>query len=282
MMVLARPDAMAEIHLTGRAASPGLAIGPVAMLTTAVAKRTNVGDPAQETAALQAAIEAATAEIAGLIESVQGEVADILEFQVAMIEDDALAEGAYHAIAAGTAADQAWRAALDAEIAGYRAAEDEYFRARAVDLVDIRDRVLAHLGGADKVAKIACGSIVAGEDITPSAFLAADWTRGGGIVLAAGSPSSHVAMLAYARRPQGRRTRPVFMERPEAGLGAGRWRRRHRDLRSRTRNTPHVRAPNGGRERCAGRGRGRPRRTRAHGWRPSNLGSSQCRCSPRA
>jgi phosphotransferase system enzyme I (PtsI) len=190
---------MAEIHLTGRAASPGLAIGPVAMLTTAVAKRTNVGDPAQETAALQAAIEAATAEIAGLIESVQGEVADILEFQVAMIEDDALAEGAYHAIAAGTAADQAWRAALDAEIAGYRAAEDEYFRARAVDLVDIRDRVLAHLGGADKVAKIACGSIVAGEDITPSAFLAADWTRGGGIVLAAGSPSSHVAMLARAR-----------------------------------------------------------------------------------
>jgi phosphoenolpyruvate-protein phosphotransferase (PTS system enzyme I) len=190
---------MAEIHLTGRAASPGLAIGPVTVLTTAVAQRTNVGDPAQETAALQAAIKAATAEIVGLIESVGGEGADILEFQVAMIEDDALAEGAYRAISAGAAADRAWRAALDEEIAGYRVAEDELFRARAADIVDIRDRVLGHLGGADMVAKITGGSIVTGEDITPSAFLAADWTRGGGIVLAAGSPSSHVAMLARAR-----------------------------------------------------------------------------------
>jgi phosphoenolpyruvate-protein phosphotransferase (PTS system enzyme I) len=190
---------MAEIHLTGRAASSGLAIGPVTVLTTTLAKRTNVGDPAQETAALEAAIEAAAAEIVGLVETVQGEAAEILEFQVAMIEDDALAEGAYHAITAGAAADQAWRAALDAEIAGYRTAEDEYFRARAADLVDIRDRVLAHLAGVDSVAKIAGGSIVASEDITPSAFLAADWSRGGAIVLTAGSPSSHVAMLARAR-----------------------------------------------------------------------------------
>ena len=131
-----------------------------------------------------------------------------MEFQVAMLEDDALAEGAYDAISAGIAADHAWRAALDAEIAGYRSAEDEYFRARAADLVDIRDRVLAHLSGAGTIAKITGGSIVAGEDITPSAFLAADWTRGGAIALAAGSPSSHVAMLARARgAPDGGRAR---------------------------------------------------------------------------
>src|SRR5262249_44980677 len=113
--------------------------------------------------------------------------------------DDALAEGAYDAISVGVAADHAWRSALDAEIAGYRAADDEYFRGRAADLVDIRNRVLAHLGGADAVATIAAGSIVAGDDISPSVFLAADWTRGGAIALAAGSPSSHVAMLARAR-----------------------------------------------------------------------------------
>ncbi|HWL20313.1 MAG TPA: phosphoenolpyruvate--protein phosphotransferase [Bradyrhizobium sp.] len=199
MTVLARSDAVAEIRLTGRAASSGLAIGPVIVLTSGGARRTTVGDPSQEAAALEAAIEAATAEIVGLMETVQGEVADILEFQVALLEDDALAEAAYNAIAGGVAADQAWRSALDAEIAGYRAAEDEYFRARAADLVDIRDRVLAQLSGEDTIAKISGGSIVAGEDITPSAFLAADWTRGGAIALAAGSPSSHVAMLARAR-----------------------------------------------------------------------------------
>jgi phosphotransferase system enzyme I (PtsI) len=187
-----------EIHLTGRAASPGLAIGPVTVLTVAVEASRTPGDAAQESAALTAAIEGATAELAELIGAEQGEAADILEFQVAMLEDDALAEGAFDAILTGTPADRAWRSVLDAEIAGYRSAEDEYFRARVADLVDIRDRVLVCLNGAEKPA-IVGGSIVAGDDISPSAFLATDWRRGGAIVLAAGSSSSHVAMLARAR-----------------------------------------------------------------------------------
>jgi phosphotransferase system enzyme I (PtsI) len=199
MTVSARPEAVTEIHLTGRAASPGLAIGPVTVLTAAIDSRRVPGDPAQEAAALKAAIEAATAELAGLVEAEQGDAADILEFQVAMLEDDTLAEGAFDAVAAGSPADQAWRAVLDAEIAGYRSAEDEYFRARVADLADIRDRVLMRLNGVDNSAAIAGGSIVASEDISPSAFLAADWTRGGAIVLASGSSSSHVAMLARAR-----------------------------------------------------------------------------------
>jgi phosphoenolpyruvate-protein phosphotransferase (PTS system enzyme I) len=199
MTVSVRPEPVTEIHLTGRAASPGLAIGPVTVLTVAVESRTAIGNPAQEMAALKMAIEGATAELAELVEAVQGEAADILAFQVAMLEDDALAEGAFDAISAGAPADHAWRSALDAEIAGYRSAEDEYFRARIADIVDIRDRVLAHLNGADKSAAITGGSIVACDDISPSTFLAADWTRGGAVALAAGSPSSHVAMLARAR-----------------------------------------------------------------------------------
>jgi phosphotransferase system enzyme I (PtsI) len=199
MTVSVRPEAVTEIHRSGRAASPGLAIGPVTVLTVAVESRRVTGDPAQETAALKAAIEGAAAELAELVEAEQGDAADILEFQVVMLEDDALAEGAFDAIAAGTPADQAWRSVLDAEIAGYRSAEDEHFRARIADLVDIHDRVLARLNGADKSAAIAGGSIVASDDISPSAFLAADWRRGGAIVLAAGSCSSHVAMLARAR-----------------------------------------------------------------------------------
>lgn len=189
---------MGEIHLTGHPASPGLAIGRVAVLTSAVASRMVKGDPVQEAAALKAAIEGAAVELAELIATVRGEAAEILEFQIAMLGDDALAEVAYDAVAAGAAADDAWRAALDAEIAGYRAAEEEYFRARAADLIDIRDRVLAGLNGADTIAKISGDSVVMGDDISPSTFLAVDWSRGGAIALAAGSPSSHVAMLARA------------------------------------------------------------------------------------
>jgi len=199
MTASARLEAVAEIHLTGRAASPGLAIGPVTVLTVAVESRRTPGDPAQEAAALKAAIEGATTELAELIEAEQGEAADILEFQVAMLEDDALAEGAFAAISTGAPADQAWRAVLDAEIAGYRSAEDEYFRARVGDLVDIRDRVLVGLNGAAQSTAIRGGSIIASDDISPSTFIATDWRCGGAILLAAGSSSSHVAMLARAR-----------------------------------------------------------------------------------
>ena len=190
---------MTEIHLTGRPASPGLAIGPVTVLAAPAERRTAAGDPAQETAALKAAIARASAELSALAEALVGEAVELLEFQVAMLGDDALAEGAYDAISAGIAADHAWRSALDAEIAGYRSAEDDYFRARAADLVDIRDRVLARLSGVSHAAVIAEGAVVAGDDLSPSAFLAADWSRGGAIVLASGSPSSHVAMLARSR-----------------------------------------------------------------------------------
>ena len=43
------------------------------------------------------------------------------------------------------------------------------------------------------------GAVIAGEELTPTRFLSVDWTRGGGIALFAGSPSSHVAMLARSR-----------------------------------------------------------------------------------
>jgi phosphotransferase system enzyme I (PtsI) len=43
----------------------------------------------------------------------------------------------------------AWRAALDAEITGYDTSDSEYFRARAADLRDIRDRCEGHLKRRD-------------------------------------------------------------------------------------------------------------------------------------
>ena len=76
--------------------------------------------------------------------------------------------------------------------------DDDYFRARAADLKDMRDRVLRHLAGNG--ARLAqAGAILIGDDVPPSLFLEADWSKGGAIALRQGSPSSHVAMLARAR-----------------------------------------------------------------------------------
>ena len=69
-----------------------------------------------------------------------------------MLADDELTAPALAAIAAGSTAEAAWLAALDEQIAGYETSDDDYFRARAADLKDIRDRVLRNLAGGDTEA----------------------------------------------------------------------------------------------------------------------------------
>ncbi len=124
----------------------------------------------------------------------------ILEFQLALLEDDELSGSAFAEIEAGAPAVRAWRHALDAQIADYSAAEDDTFRARASDLVDLRDRVCRALAGIDQAAPaLPEEAIVLADDLAPSRFLEIDWTRSAGVALMAGSPSSHVAMLARAR-----------------------------------------------------------------------------------
>jgi phosphoenolpyruvate-protein phosphotransferase (PTS system enzyme I) len=190
---------MAEIRLAGRLASGGFASGPVALLSSFVREVRSGGDPAFEAAALKGAIASALEELGRLAAAAGGDGAEILTFQLAMLEDDALAAPAFAAIAEGTPADRAWHLAIDKEIQGYEAAENEHFRARASDLRDIRDRVLGALSGVVAGPGLPAGAIVVGEDVTPSRFLATDWSRGGGIALTRGSALGHVATLARAR-----------------------------------------------------------------------------------
>ena len=182
----------------GTIASDGLFAGPVVRLARTAAAVRPAGTPDEEIDALARAIAAAAGDIAALIERVEGEAADILGFQLALLEDDELVAPALKDIIGGTAADPAWTRAMDAEIAGYEAAEDEYFRARAADLRDVRDRVARHLGGGAETGSVA-GAVLVGDDIAPTRFLETDWTQGGAILLARGSATAHVAMLARAR-----------------------------------------------------------------------------------
>ena len=188
-----------EKRFTGRSAAPGLAHGPLFPLAIRTGSRTASGAAESEAEALRSALGAATADLKALIERSAEDAAAILEFQVALLEDDVLAEPAFSAIAAGGAADHAWRHAMQQEIAGYETSDDEYFRARAADLHDLRDRVLAHLTGSALDAAVPPGAIVAAVDLAPSRFLAIDWSRGGALAFTSGSVTSHVAMLARSR-----------------------------------------------------------------------------------
>jgi phosphotransferase system enzyme I (PtsI) len=184
--------------LAGISASPGYAAGPLVRIGCTQAAHRPSGSPDAEADTLKQAIAAAAETLAELAASAQGEAADMLEFQLAMLADDCLADPALASIAAGAPADIAWRTALDAEIAGYTASDDAYFRARAADLIDIRDQVLAVLTG-ESAEEAPAGAILVGDDITPTRFLRTDWRAGGGMALGVGSSASHVAMLARAR-----------------------------------------------------------------------------------
>ena len=148
---------------------------------------------------MREAIASALGQLLDLAARAESDGADILAFQIAMLEDETLAEPAFSAIEVGATADGAWRTALDDQILEYQLSEDEHFRARSSDLLDIRDRVLGALSGAATDSRLPSGAILVGEDLTPSRFLATDWSGGGGIALTRGSASGHVATLARAR-----------------------------------------------------------------------------------
>ncbi|MER9139296.1 phosphoenolpyruvate--protein phosphotransferase [Mesorhizobium sp. M0830] len=186
------------LRLQGISASAGYAEGPLFDFDRIAASYVGKETADDEKAALETAIGSAAARLAALIQTADDDAADILEFQIAMLEDDALSRPAFAAIGAGQPADVAWRQALDAEIAGYDASDQDYFRARAADIRDIRDQVLRALV-KDSDIQAPAGAILYGEDIAPTRFLETDWSGGGGIALEAGSTASHVAMLARSR-----------------------------------------------------------------------------------
>jgi phosphotransferase system enzyme I (PtsI) len=185
-------------RLQGRSAAPGIARGSLLRLVPARSGTRQTGSKAVEQQALADALEAARLDLTALAGKVKDEDAEaIVSFQIALLEDENLAAPAFAQIAEGGAAGRAWAAAIDPEIASYDQADNAYFRARASDLRDLRDRVLRRLSG-DVEQVVPSGMIVAAEDMPPSVFLATDW-REGGLVLRRGSPSSHVAILARSR-----------------------------------------------------------------------------------
>jgi phosphotransferase system enzyme I (PtsI) len=192
-------DAAAVVCLRGTPVSPGLARGPLVVLADENRPPSRERDNTEEESSrMRAAIAGASAELAALMERAgDAEAQTILAFQVAMLADAVVTDPALAAIAGGATAEEAWRTAMDLQIRHYHEADDLYFRARASDLRDMRDRVLRKLAGI-ALAAIAPGSIVVATDLPPSRFLEVSWD-GGGVALTQGSPNSHVAMLARSR-----------------------------------------------------------------------------------
>jgi len=192
---------MAERRFKGKASSPGLAIGPLVHLDQgSPSTKRRGGSTKDERVALEQAIIKAASDLEALSTVASGDGAAILAFQIEMLDDPALTEAVWPLIDQGRDAVQAWKTGLDAEIEGYLLADDDYFRARASDLEDLRDRVARALEGVSStLPSLPDGALLLARDLPPSLFLALDYRKLGGILLTEGSATSHVAMLVRAR-----------------------------------------------------------------------------------
>lgn len=159
------------------------------------------GGPEQEHIRLVSALEEARGQLENLRTGADKLGAKILEFELALLDDNQLTDPVFAHIAGGHSAAQAWQAELDQLISDYQTTDDEMFRSRANDFVDLRDRVLSILHNTGYLQSTRePGAILVSEELTPSRFLEIDWHCYLGVVLAQGSAAGHVAMLARARR----------------------------------------------------------------------------------
>jgi phosphotransferase system enzyme I (PtsI) len=190
----------ARLAYRGRTASIGFAHGEFVRVNSGASGKRAAGSPAEEADAVRNAVHIASGQIAEVAAAAGGEAAQILEFQVALLEDDEFLDPVFTLIDDGVAADAAFSRIVDEQIADYNSAPDEYLQARSSDLADLRDRVLRILGGGESQSlSIPQGAVLCADDLPPSRFLEIDWSAGGGLALLRGSPTSHVAMLARAR-----------------------------------------------------------------------------------
>lgn len=193
-------DSRREQVFGGTAASGDIAIGRLVVVQAEPEGARQAGTVEQEAEVLREAISEAAKGLNGLIASEDDLAGEILEFQLALLDDDDLIVPIFDTVKGGMPAAAAWGGALDREIAEYRGGGDDYLAARAEDLLDLKLRVLRHLGSGPTVgAGGESGDILIAETLTPSLFLEQDWEHLSGAALLNGSPTSHVAILARAR-----------------------------------------------------------------------------------
>ncbi len=185
-----------KLQATG--ASPGTASGPVYLAERPTLVPMPVAPRASGPGTLAQAVETAVAALQDLADRVDGDSRDIIDFQIEVLRDPTIAEMTEERVSAGEHSVFAWVAAIDAHLAELEGADEEEVRARAVDILDIKNRVLGIWSGTP-IEDFPAGSIFIGKDIEPSRFLGHDWSAGGGIVLFGGSAAGHVALLARAK-----------------------------------------------------------------------------------
>jgi phosphotransferase system enzyme I (PtsI) len=192
-------------RLTGIPASRGICIGPVFQFVRQelVIEKGKVEDPQSEIDRLNGAISTAKEQINEIYEKALKEAseadAEIFQAHAMILEDPELLDGVHKKIneqkcSAEFAMNESSQAMADI----MAAIDDEYFAARATDIMDVSNRVVRILLGVAEspTSDLKKPSVIIADDLTPSDTVLLDKTLVIGFCTARGSATSHTAILA--------------------------------------------------------------------------------------
>ncbi|MET0534372.1 MAG: phosphoenolpyruvate--protein phosphotransferase [Steroidobacter sp.] len=188
-------------RLRGVIASRGLSVGRAVTLKAAEIPVVEAGRGiGHESAEFERARDEVRARLNQLAQHSQGAAKEVITAHLEFIDDWELVASARRAISRGKSAAFAWRRAVRDSADTLRALGDQRMSERVDDLIDLESQVLLALSGAAPVAipELPERAILVAEDLKPSQLVSLDAKKLTGICLAAGGPTSHVAILAAA------------------------------------------------------------------------------------
>ena len=186
---------------TGRPAYSGIAIGRAYIYHKQTSELpASCGDADVEQKKFNEALEAARKQLQELFNKTKEELGEeqamIIDVQMMMLDDLDYLESVEAMIKNGASAAQAAQESGDTFSAAFAAMDDEYMKARAVDVKDVSQRIVKILCGEQTGTIMDEPGILIAEDLTPSETVQLPKDKILAFVTRQGSSNSHTAILA--------------------------------------------------------------------------------------
>jgi phosphotransferase system enzyme I (PtsP) len=201
------PEAAPVLVLSGEALSPGQGLGQAYVVDGFDEWRGSIplesDDPDRERTRLRAAAERAREEVSRLsrhiCELVGEDHGAILQAQMMIMQDRAIAQDLDACLAAGASAEGAIFATLDKYVAAFQRVATPFLQERIYDIKDVFHRLLWELrprparpGGGDNGDKV----VLVAREASVMELFAVDLDQLAGVVVDHGGAQSHAAILA--------------------------------------------------------------------------------------
>jgi phosphotransferase system enzyme I (PtsI) len=203
----ARSTPTTEIRYKGTAVSPGIAIAPILLLYAdehiVRKRRIRPEDVPGEITRFEAALLKTRQQIQGIRNQLAASIgegdASIFDAHILSLEDSSLIESVKEQVESRLVnVDFAYEQVVRSYTRKMRELDDDYFRERAGDFLDVSRRVLRNLQGKvqGELRNLDSACVVLAHDLSPSDTAGLDRNLVLGIATEAGSRTSHSAIMA--------------------------------------------------------------------------------------